>query len=54
MTVFELKNILENVDDDKMVIITEKSGGWVNIEKIEENSTYIMIEQEEDGLFHNS
>ena len=54
MNVKELKEQLKKINDDKIVIIIDSRGGWTNIEKIKENSVYLMIEQEEDGLFHDS
>ena len=50
MTVKELKEELEKLDDNKMVVITDGIG-WTNIEKIEVKGEEVHIVQETEPIF---
>jgi len=52
MTVKELKEELEKLDNDKMVVITDGIG-WTNIEKLEVKECEVRIVQETEPLFSN-
>ena len=52
MTVKDLKNRLELLDPDSMVVITDGIG-WTNIDKIEVSGSEVRIVQETEPLFSN-
>ena len=55
MTVKDLIKILEKIDGDKMVIMTNPDEiGWTNIGRVVEEQCQVLIVEDDDGLFHDS
>jgi hypothetical protein len=54
MTVKDLIKRLNNYHEDKIVIIKEKSGGWCNIEAVENESVTVNLIMEGESLFSKS
>jgi hypothetical protein len=55
MTAGKLIKILETMDSEKILIMTDPSGkGWTNIGNIEQCESTIKIKEDGDGLFHDS
>jgi hypothetical protein len=55
MTVKDLIKILEKIDGDKMIIMTDPDGiGWTNVGAVVEGECDVKIMEDGDGLFHDS
>ena len=55
MTVKELIKVLEKMDPDKIVILTEPDEiGWTNIGKVVEEKYEVKIVEDDEGLFHDT
>ena len=55
MTVKDLIGILEKMDGDKVVIMTDPDGiGWTNVGNVVEEQCDVKIMEDGDGLFHDS
>jgi len=53
MIVKELKEILNRCCDEKVVLIKDRSGGWCNIDYIEDCSITVDLIMEKEPLFSN-
>lgn len=54
MTAGNLIKILETMDSEKIVILTEPSGkGWTNIGSVEDCESTIKIKEDDNGLFQD-
>lgn len=51
MTVKELIKKLSNYHEDKVVVLKDRSGGWCNIDYIENETSTVNLIMEDDPIF---